>query len=376
MPLIGCFAIKYFRMKKLLLIIVAVMTSVIGATGQEASAVLTHGTTTKTFSGYNALRNAYKEAASGDLITLSSGSFRAVDTVKVAVTIRGAGMETDTVYHTQPTLLVGNIVLDMSSTEQNHFQLEGVCHSGEACLYYRSNVKNAKFIKCRLYSIRAATYKNGDTLYGYTIKDATFMHCRIVKEVTCWSNSSMTFINCYVRHPQTWNSVSSAMNFRNCVVWPSYDTDAQQSSASSSTYGNYSHLYGATLVNSIIVKKNYSGYPYYINENTSFNYCLFYPEYHKDKNNAISYNNWYNDDLTKIFTSFTGTYSDAQDFYLTTSIKNTCKDEFGREIGLYGGSFPYSPRVAGPHIKQMQVSPRSTGDGKLNVKMKIENTGY
>ena len=47
--------------------------------------MLTHGTTTKTFSGYNALRNAYKEAASGDLITLSSGSFRAVDTVKVAV---------------------------------------------------------------------------------------------------------------------------------------------------------------------------------------------------------------------------------------------------------------------------------------------------
>lgn len=371
MPLIGCFAIKYFRMKKLLLIIVAVMTSVIGATGQEASAVLTHGTTTKTFSGYNALRNAYKEAASGDLITLSSGSFGAVDTIKVAVTIRGAGMETDTVYHTQPTLLVGNIVLNMSSTEQNHFQLEGVCHSGEGYLYYRGNVKNAKFIKCRLYSIRAATYMNGDTQYGYTIKDATFMHCRIVKEVTCWSNSSMTFINCYVCHPQTWNTASSAMNFRNCVIWPKHDESAQNTT---NRYGDYSHLYGSTLVNCVICLIGSS--TFYYNDNTSYNYCLFYPETPSKVNKAISYNNWYSGDLTKIFTSFTGTYSDAQDFYLTTSIKNTCKDEFGREIGLYGGSFPYSPRVAGPHIKQMQVSPRSTGDGKLNVKMKIENTGY
>lgn len=348
------------------------MTTVIGATAQEATAVLTHGTTTKTYSGYWALRNAYKSAVSGDLITLSSGSFGAIDTVKVAVTIRGAGMETDTVYHTQPTIIVGDIVLNMPSTETNHFQLEGICHSGEGTIYYQGTTKNAKFIKCRLSGIRSSTYKSGETLYGYTIKDATFMHCRIVKEVTCWSNSSMTFINCYVCHPQTWNSTSSAMFFRNCVVWPKYDEGAQNNS---NRYGDFSHLYGATLVNCIIyVTKNGSS-TFGFNDNTSFNYCLFC-KYDVNYNKAISYNNWYNSELSNVFTSFTGTYTDAQDFKLKSSIKNTCKDEFGREIGLYGGSFPYSPRVAGPHLKQIQVSPRSTADGKLNVKVKIENTGY
>lgn len=363
-------------MKRLFLIFVAAMTTVIGAKAQEATAVLTHGTTTKTFSGYNALQNAHASAASGDLITLSGGSFRAIDTVKVAVTIRGAGMETDTIYHTQPTILIGDMVLNMPSSETHPFQLEGICHSGSGIIYYRGTPKNSKFIKCRLSSVRAYTYMSGNDQYGYAIKDATFMHCRIVKEVTCWSNSTMTFINCYVCHPQTWSSTSSAMSFRNCVVWPKYDTGAQQS-ASSNTYGDFSHLHGATLVNSIIGTFASSGTStWYFNDNTSFNHCLFYPSVPSDINTALSLNNWYSGSLANIFTSFTGTYSDAQDFHLKASINNTCKDEFGRPIGLYGGSFPFSPRVAGPHLKQMQVAPRSTADGKLNVKVQIENTGY
>lgn len=360
------------KTKRIFLVFIAVMTTAIGAMAQEATAVLTHGTTTKIYSGYSALRNAYKNAVSGDLITLSSGSFRAVDTIKVAVTIRGAGMETDTVYHTQPTILIGDMVLNMPSSETNHFQLEGICHSGSGIIYYQGTAKNAKFIKCRLSSFISSTYKVDNTLYGYTIKDATFMHCRIVKEVTCWSNSSMTFINCYVCHPQTWSSTSSAMSFRNCIVWPKYDEDAQNNA---NRYGDWSHLYGATLVNCIIYVTKYSGSTFGLNDNTSFNYCLFCPN-NVSYNKAISYNNWYYSDLSSVFTSFAGSYSDAQNFYLKSSIKNTCKDEFGREIGLYGGSFPYSPRVAGPHLKQIQVSPRSTGDGKLNVKVKIENTGY
>ena len=114
-------------MKKLMLILVALLASSAIATAQEALAVLTHGGTTKTFTGYYALRNAYGSAADGDLITLSSGTFGATNIAKT-VTIRGAGMRYDPTYDMQPTILDGDFSLVVPDSSTGTVQIEGIYH--------------------------------------------------------------------------------------------------------------------------------------------------------------------------------------------------------------------------------------------------------
>ena len=117
-------------MKKLFVILVAVVTGVAAAMAQEAIAMLKQGTTTKTYTGFKALQNAYKEAKNGDLITLSSGTFGAVGTIEKNITIRGAGMQLDKTYNTQPTIVDGNFTIAVATTEGGYVTIEGIYHEG------------------------------------------------------------------------------------------------------------------------------------------------------------------------------------------------------------------------------------------------------
>lgn len=356
-------------MKKLMLILVALLASSAIATAQEALAVLTHGGTTKTFTGYYALRNAYGSAADGDLITLSSGTFGATNIAKT-VTIRGAGMRYDPTYDMQPTILDGDFSLVVPDSSTGTVQIEGIYHTG--VIYYNNYAQRSpKFIKCRLYKFWPGTYTGSDgKSYTGTIKDAQFLHCRIVFEVVCNSNSSMTFINSYVKHPQTRSTSTSNFTFHNCVVNTSYNSSNVYSGFSYSD-GNsyYSHIYSSSFTNCILV--NTSSYTFYWGPYSSFVKCLMPTNCNP---NLSSY--WNYSKLADIFSTYDGNYSDTQAFALTDDAKKKYLDNQGRQVGMNGGSFPYSYHMAGPHIKSMQVSPRSTADGKLNVKMQIETTGY
>ena len=357
-------------MKKTILIIIVAMTAAMTAKAQEALAVLTHGTTTKTFTGYYALRNAYASAVDGDLITLSSGTFGATNLAKT-ITIRGAGMRYDPTYNTQPTILDGDFSLIVPDASTGNVQIEGIYHGG--IIYYNNYTQRSpKFIKCRLSRFWPGTFTGSDgKSYTCTIEDAQFLHCRISYEVVCNGSSSMTFINSFVRHPQTRNKSTSNLTLHNCVVDATYNSNSAIYSNFSYDDGSYSnvHLYSSSLTNCILV--NTSSYNVYWGSYTSFVKCLLPSNWNP---NLSSY--WNYSKLADIFSTYDGTYGDTQAFLLTDDAKKKYKDEFGREVGLNGGSFPYSYHVAGPHIKSMQVSPRSTADGKLNIKMQIENTGY
>jgi hypothetical protein len=70
--------------------------------------------------------------------------------------------------------------------------------------------------------------------------------------------------------------------------------------------------------------------------------------------------------------------TDAFKTYNSTSYVSTENYEllegYNSQYGLYSGSFPYSPRLSGPHIEQMEVAPRTTDAGMLNVKIKVTNS--
>ena len=76
-------------------------------------ATLNHEGTISTFYGTVALRQAHAAAVSGDVITLSSGTFLSTDISK-AVTIRGAGMDVTKVNDivNEPTILSGDFKIN------------------------------------------------------------------------------------------------------------------------------------------------------------------------------------------------------------------------------------------------------------------------
>lgn len=336
-------------MKKLYFYICAVIMSITVAKAQQAVAVLTHEGTSKTFSGYNALQNAYKEAAHGDLITLSSGTFGAVETIEKAVKIRGAGMEADTVYHTSPTILVGDIILNIQDAGDNHFRLEGIYNNN--VIYYMKDQSAPEFIKCRLNTITKGNYEElGQTYYGKVI-NAMIFHSRILGYIACTEGSTITCINSHIKNPYCYHETSSVFVLQNCVI----------------TGGNWSddiRLYGSTLTNCVMAPI----YTYHttLNDKTIFNNCLLksnlLPD--KTKNTYQSFDN-----VLAVFKTYNGEHGqdhDAEDFMLN--------DEYNSKYGMYSGDFPYSPRLSGPHIQLMEVAPRTSDAGTLNVRIKVENT--
>ena len=348
-------------MKKVTILILLVVAGVIGVNAQEALAVLKSGNTTKTYAGYAALQNAYADANDGDLITLSSGTFGAVATIEKSITIRGAGAYIDNTYKTQPTYISGDFVI-----AKNSVQIEGIHHPEGSIITLKAN--SPKFIKCQLWGLRLfKEVKDGNTVH-YTVNNAYFLHCQILNEVNCSTKGSMTFINCQVYRPQTVNSESSSMVFRNCVVYLWHEGDSKrQDWGTNENWGNYTHVYGSTFIN-CVVNCNTSS-TWYSNEYTTFTNCLFYPKI-KEVNGKYTTNNcWTNDNWDNIFVKDSW-------YVFTDTSKGKYLDEYGREIGIRGGSFPWKSRVAGPHIKSMEVAPRSTADGKLRVKMTVETSSY
>lgn len=331
-------------MNKLILLILLVMAGVKGASAQEALAVLKSGDTTKTYAGFSALQKAYTDAKDGDLITLSSGTFGAVAEIEKSITIRGAGAYIDNTYKTQPTYISGNF-----SVSKKSVTIEGIAVAEGHVVTLKSD--SPKFIKCKLQSINYYTYEKDGKSYYINVDNAYFLHCQVLKQVYC--TGSMTFLNCQVYHPNTYNKTSCSMTFKNCVVeYPQ-------------------KVYSSTFINCYVHFENTNG-SWSASEFTTFTNCLFYPKlvsrYGGDA--SPSYNNcWNNDNYDNIFVKDSW-------YVFTDSSKGKYLDEYGREIGIHGGTFPWKNRVAGPHIKSMEVAPRSSADGKLRIKMRVENSSY
>lgn len=93
-------------------------------------ATLNHEGTISTFYGTLALRQAHAAAVSGDVITLSSGTFLSTDITK-AVTIRGAGMEVTKAYDivNEPTVLTGDFKIKIPAEDTGRLTLEGIFHN-------------------------------------------------------------------------------------------------------------------------------------------------------------------------------------------------------------------------------------------------------
>ena len=81
-------------MKKIIVSMVAMMVAATSFAQETVVASLSHEGETTIFYGLTALVKAAEKAQSGDIISLSRGIFNAT-TIKAAITLRGAGIDSD-----------------------------------------------------------------------------------------------------------------------------------------------------------------------------------------------------------------------------------------------------------------------------------------
>ena len=193
-------------LRLMMLFVAAMLTNNAFAQG-SLLATLNHEGTISTFYGAQAWKNAHEAAVNGDVITLSSGTFVAVNITK-AITVRGAGMGIDPTVVVEPTVITGDFNINIEDSGSSRLTLEGI-YSNNRITY--TNVVNPLFLKCRLNEVTGSGTTN-------ILKDASFIHCRIANGIQLYENCSASCVNSVVQRPYTGDAYTSNYEFLNCVI--------------------------------------------------------------------------------------------------------------------------------------------------------------
>lgn len=319
------------------------------------TATLIHDGNISTFYGEGALRNAHSAAKHGDVITLSSGRFTSTDITK-AVTLRGAGMEYDSISVTEPTIIAGDFKINIAndSTLQNHiFSMEGIYHHSEITIAGRLN--NPQFVKCKLHQI-----SNGKTggYYDDGLSNAQFIHCIISGTLEVCDGSAALY-NCYVQSPNNYldsgniNAIGT-FEFQNCVIRSTH-MDYIRRSIIRNSYINATNLNYATLQGST--------YAYNCVGNTSTIFKNQITETNTVAGIPSVFKTWNGDGINTFKTERLELTDEAKTKYLGGD---------GTQIGIYGGNIPFVAHTSNPKITKLNVASKSTADGKLSVDIEVK----
>ena len=341
-------------MKKLFFSLVALTMATMSYAQSSVLATLSHEGEISTFYGATALKQAHAAAEHGDVITLSSGSFQAVDITK-AVTIRGAGMQADSIALIYPSIVVGSFSINVADSLEQRLTVEGIyCDNSQ--IYYRNTLRNATFIKSRFYSIER--YSSGSRM-----KDVAFIHCKIANYFeNSGSANSVSFVSSVIMNPTVGSSsyTDNSFEFTNCVVrWAGYYPSKRS--------------YYAIYRNCVLSSSSSGSDNYLSNTNMVYN-CLGIASSNMFKNLGEFGNNLFytTENLSDVFKTWTGTYSDVETFELTDNAKTQYPGDDGKELGIYGGNLPFTPNPTNPKITKFNVASKSTADGKLSVDIEVK----
>lgn len=340
---------KKTLLRLMMLFVAAVLTNNVFAQG-SLLATLNHEGTISTFYGAQAWKNAHDAAANGDVITLSSGAFVAVDITK-AITVRGAGMGIDSTAVSEPTVITGNFNINIAEPGSNRLTLEGI-YSNHTITY--TNVVNPLFLKCRL---KKVTYYTGSSTS--VLKDASFIHCRIAEQLYLDTNCSASCVNSVIQAPVSYNSSTSNFEFINCVI------------VYTGSYNFLGNVKSSSFKNCIIRGVD-SNNDYLYSINTAYN-CIGLGNSNMFKNVTNATNKIVTDFAT-LFKTYTGAALDNLDsetFELTDAAKAQYLGADGTEVGIYGGNLPFDPTPSNPQITKCNVAAKSTADGKLSVDIEV-----
>ncbi|MBP5562177.1 MAG: hypothetical protein J6X70_10350 [Muribaculaceae bacterium] len=337
-------------MKKFLLLIAAMLVAVAAIHAQSPTATLSHDGTVKCFYGKEAFVNAVAASADGDRITLSSGLFTGT-TIDKSITVKGAGMQPDTINSVEPTVISSDVIIGVPNVT-----VEALYMNSRLTINHVDNVKIVKstvisdvkhsstgetlpirhyIVGCRFKSTVRADVDSldlyidnsyiGGCLYnrtgGNSNPKANHIEARnsiiTVGGITPTLTNNSTFTNCILKMSSTDTKMPSSNNVYYCVGL---------------TDGMFSSVIGSGIAG-----------------------------------NTNSYS-----DYATMFKTFTGTYDENETFELTDAAKTTYLGDDGTQVGLYGGNMPYNPKPHNPIITNFKVGEKSTPAGKLSVDIEVK----
>lgn len=323
-------------MKQLLFFVTALILAVLPAKAQSTQvATLSHEGTITTFYSGNALKDAYAAAAEGDVITLSSGTFNAVN-IEKNITLRGAGMLPDS----NPTVIAGDITVKCPQSETNYLTLEGFYHNGDLRFSYNHGTpysKDVRIIKCQ--------FKNFRFIYVDNLIAVDTFFSRFDVASGCSGN----FFNCYLGNASGAYDTKST-TFTNCVLW-----------CGANDIGSF---YNSTFKNCIIGE---TGSGHYFPSSTFATYCYYYGGSKEPFKNSPTSTNVVKNDM-----GATDIFSDTDLQILKEELQSTWLGDDGTQVGIYGGFLPFDPTPTNPQITKFNVASKTTADGKLSVDIEVK----
>ena len=319
------------------------VSSMIFAQLQTQVATLKHGNNINVFYGQDAFKDAYTAAVSGDIITLSSGTFNPTHISK-PITLRGAGCMDDDEQNTLPTVIPGTFSVSISDLS-NYLTIEGIIFEGDFQFIY---LINPTFVRCSFDKILCDTYTN-----AYTMQNAQFINCRIHRFNSCNTHNT---------------------TFHNSIIWDCRDGYTGDSADNTIiAYNSYislrQHHSNLTAYNCIL-NKDEAGTDIMFGNSVAYN-CI---QIAYGNMIETGYNCWRYSEVVDVFE----TYIDESDYEWTTEplilkdeIIEQCLGTDGTQVGIYGGAAPYNARPIYMVPNRSTVDQQSTPEGKLNVHIEV-----
>ena len=319
-------------------------------------ATLQHGETMKAFYGLDALSDALASATNGDVISLSEGVFNA-PTFNKAVTVQGAGFYIDKEGKQAWTSIKDNPVINVPNGDTG-LRIEGIHFAGNVSIEGDS-LCNFTITKCRIGDLIAtANLVEGEISQSYikNIKYAEtrklYIHHVVMHTIDATSDNqiSVDVDHCVLTGNMT-NSVTAVVrnsllkNVRGTASCAFYNDVMSQNNV----YNSGSHNWRGQITS------------IYLAGNTIWTL------------NTYGYDDTHPDYLKLFVTSSHAyTWNEYNDYKLTeeAAAQYLCPD--GTQVGLYGGTVPFTKTLSTPQIISKTIATETDENGMLNVKIQVE----
>ena len=352
-------------MKRFFLSLVVTLMGTLGLFAQsDLVATLSHGSNIQEFYGMDALAEAYTAATTSDVITLSAGVFNAVD-IEKDITLRGVGMIPTEANGSMVTQIANDMTVTLPEGTATKLTFEGINFLNRVYFYGESqtvfNVTKCRFNEYvgalgvnmqALHCVFAGELRSGTSVYWEEWRNTT-LHC--MNSVLLRANPQG-----YIKPDE--NSYVCKIIAENSIIAPIY----------------YNGSPNCQYTNCIILGAQ--GWSNYQLEATCVaDHCLGIRHYSDDDHFAqinnpsnILIGEGYDDVYVLVFKTFRRGENNLQETYeLTDEAAATYLGDDGTQVGIYGGSMPFTPTPSIPQVKKFVVK-STTDNGKLKVNIDVE----
>lgn len=337
-------------MKKILLAMAVLFgCSTVSFAQPNLVATLQHEGSFRHFYGSGALNSAYSAAATGDIITLSPGSFSFSGTFNKGITLRGTGFNAATKSYISDQVSFSATDSNMVATIEGIYFTSTVSiqnnasGNGQGAIIfvkdffsngleanYANTYSTVKGPKVRLYNVQC----NNRFYFRFRSYPDFFVYNSYIANPYSSSDfvqNTSAFVNCFVDYGFSEMLSANYMNFYNCLFRANNNTS------------------------------------YYFPNTATCNNCVCIGNSYLFKSLLKGVNNKYANSSDVL------SEEEGHAWYeLTNEAKETYLGLDGTQVGLYGGNYPWNTKVQYPIITTFSSDVQTSKEGILNINVEVD----